>query len=99
MRRYGSAGQLGDEIGRFLDGRPVLAQPDTVGYRVRKFVGRHRLAVAVSAVFVASLAAFGGVSAWQARVLAEQRRVAQRERDASEQVAASPRPVRDTNRR
>ena len=65
----------------------MLAQPDTVGYRVRKFVGRHRLAVAVSAVFVASLAAFGGVSAWQARVLAEQRRVAQLERDASEQVA------------
>ncbi len=86
-RRYGSAGQLGEEIGRFLDGRPVLAQPDTVGYRVRKFVGRNRLAVAVSAVFVASLAAFGGVSAWQARVLAEQRRVAQLERDASEQVA------------
>ena len=87
VRRYGSAGQLGEEIGRFLDGRPVLAQPDTVGYRVRKFVGRHRLAVAVSAVFVASLAAFGGVSAWQARVLAEQRRVAQLERDSSEQVA------------
>ncbi len=86
-RRYGSAGQLGEEIGRFLDGRPVLAQPDTVGYRVRKFVGRHRLAVAVSVVFVASLAVFGVVSAWQARVLAEQRRVAQRERDASEQVA------------
>ena len=86
-RRYGSAGQLGEEIGRFLEGRPVLAQPDTVGYRVRKFVGRNRLAVAISAVFVASLAAFGGVSAWQARVLAEQRRVAQLERDASEQVA------------
>ena len=86
-RRYVSAGQLGEEIGRFLDGRPVLAQPDTVGYRIRKFVGRNRLAVIGSAVFVASLAVFGGVSAWQARVLAEQRRVAQEERDASEQVA------------
>jgi eukaryotic-like serine/threonine-protein kinase len=87
VRRYGSAGQLGEEIGRFLEGRPVLAQPDTVGYRLRKFVGRNRLAVAVSAVFVASLAVFGGVSAWQARVLADQRRVAQLERDTSEQVA------------
>jgi hypothetical protein len=37
-------------------------------------------------VLVATLAAFGGVSAWQARVLAEQRRVAQLERDTSEQV-------------
>ena len=86
-RRYVSAGQLGEEIGRFLDGRPVLAQPDTVGYRIRKFAGRNRLAVIAAAMFVASLAVFGGVSAWQARVLAEQRRVAQEERDASEQVA------------
>ena len=86
-RRYASAGQLGEEIGRFLEGRPVLAQPDTVRYRARKFVGRNRLAVFTSAVFVASLAVFGGVSAWQARVLAEERRVAQLERDSSEQVA------------
>ena len=86
-RRYASAGQLGEEIGRFLDGRAVLAQPDTLGYRVRKFVGRNRLAVTASAVFVASLiTAFGAVSAWQARVLFEQRRVAQLERDTSEQV-------------
>ena len=85
-RRYGSAGQLGEELGRFLDGRPVLAQPDTFGYRLRKFVGRNRVAVAAASVFVTSLATFGSISAWQARVLAQQRRVAQRERDASEQV-------------
>ncbi len=85
-RRYGSAGQLGEEIGRFLDGRPILAQPDTFGYRLRKFVGRNRVAVSAASVFVTSLAAFGTFSAWQARALAEQRGVAQRERDASEQV-------------
>jgi serine/threonine-protein kinase len=86
-RRYVSAGQLGEEIGRFLEGRPVLAQPDTLRYRLRKFVGRNRLAVAISGVLVASLVAFGAFSAWQARVVAEQRRVAQQERDASEQVS------------
>jgi serine/threonine-protein kinase len=84
--RYVSAGQLGEEIGRFLEGRAVLAQPDTVGYRVRKFVGRNRLAVLAAAVLFASLAAFGAVSARQARVLAEQRRAAQLERDTSDQV-------------
>ena len=58
--------------------------------------GPNRLAVFMSAVFVASLAVFGGVSAWQARVLAEQRRVAQLERDSSEQVArVLLEPVRD----
>jgi serine/threonine-protein kinase len=85
-RRYVSAGQLGEELGRFLEGRAVLAQADTIPYRVRKFVGRNRLTVAIAAASVASLAAFGVVSAWQARVLAEQRRQAQLERDASEQV-------------
>jgi serine/threonine-protein kinase len=85
-RRYVSAGQLGEEIGRFLAGRAVLAQPDTLRYRVRRFVGRNRAAVIVSAVLVFSLAAFGVVSAWQARVLAEQRRAAQIDRDTSEQV-------------
>jgi serine/threonine-protein kinase len=84
--RYVSAGQLGEEIGRFLAGRAVLAQPDTLRYRVRRFVGRNRAAVVASAVLVLSLAAFGVVSAWQARVLAEQRRVAQLERDTAEQV-------------
>jgi serine/threonine protein kinase/tetratricopeptide (TPR) repeat protein len=85
-RRYASAGQLGEEVGRFLDGRAVLAQPDTLEYRVRTFVRRNRLAVATSAVFLASVITFGAVSAWQARVLFEQRRVAQLERDTSEQV-------------
>ena len=43
-RRYGSAGQLADDVQRLLDGRPVMAQPDTRGYRMRRFVGRHRVA-------------------------------------------------------
>ena len=85
-RRYVSAGQLGEEIGRFLEGRAVLAQPDTLGYRARKFVSRNRLAVLVAAGLFVSLAAFGVVSARQAQILAEQRRAAQVERDTSEQV-------------
>ena len=61
-RRYASAGQLGEEIERFLAGRAVLAQPDTVGYRARKFVGGHRLAVTAAAVFISCMAAFGVVA-------------------------------------
>ena len=47
---------------------------------------RNQLAVLGSGVLLASLAVFGSVSARQARVLAEERRAAQVERDASEQV-------------
>jgi serine/threonine-protein kinase len=85
-RRYASAGQLGEEVGRFLEGRAVLAQPDTLSYRARKFVRRNPVPVAMAAGLMLSLATFGGVSAWQARVLEGQRRVAQQERDTANQV-------------
>ncbi len=41
-RRYGSVESLADDLRRFLTGRPVSAQPDTIVYRTRKFVVRHR---------------------------------------------------------
>ena len=85
-RRYASAGQLGEEIDRFLEGRAVLAQPDTVAYRVRTFVRRNRLAVTAAAVLVSCITTFGVVAALQARALAEQSRIAGLERDKAEQV-------------
>jgi serine/threonine-protein kinase len=85
-RRYASAGQLGEDIDRFLDGRAVVAQPDTWRYRARTFVRRHRLGVTAAAVFVACIGAFGFVAALQARALAAQGRIAALERDKAEQV-------------
>ena len=41
-RRYASARELAEDIRRHLEGRPVLARPDTAGYRLGKFVRRHR---------------------------------------------------------
>lgn len=64
-RRYASAEQLAEDLLRFLDGRPVLAQPDSLGYRVRKFAARNR--AAVGAVTVVFLTLLGGlaVTLWQ----------------------------------
>ncbi|HYW44416.1 MAG TPA: protein kinase [Bryobacteraceae bacterium] len=50
QRRYASAEHLAEDVRRYLEGQPVLARGDTVVYRARKFVGRHRAAVAASAV-------------------------------------------------
>ncbi len=52
-RRYTSAGQLTEDVRRYLTGRPVLAERDRASYRIRKFVRRNRrLAVAVGMLFV-----------------------------------------------
>jgi serine/threonine-protein kinase len=84
--RYETVNAFGDDLECYLNGRPVLARPDGSWYRLSKFARRNALAVGAAAVVIVSLAAFGLVSAWQASVLAEQRRVAQTERDTAEQV-------------
>jgi eukaryotic-like serine/threonine-protein kinase len=61
-RRYGTVEQLADDLRRHLGGMPVRAVPDTVGYRVGKFVRRHRWGVAAAAAIVSLLLAFGAVS-------------------------------------
>lgn len=85
-RRYGSAGQLSDDIQRFLAGRPVAAERDTVAYRLRTFVRRHRAGVAAAAGFVVLLAGFGIVMALQAGALARERDVAEAERGKADEV-------------
>lgn len=49
-RRYGSPQALADDIARHLEGRPVTAHRDSLGYRLRKFVRRNRTVTAVTAV-------------------------------------------------
>jgi serine/threonine-protein kinase len=76
--RYPTVNALAEDIERHLDGRPVLARPDSPWYRATKFARRNRLSVgAGTAVFLALLAG-AGVAVWQARVaLSEKRRAEQ----------------------
>jgi hypothetical protein len=60
-RRYHSAAQLSEDLQRCLEQRPVLARPDSLLYRVDKYVRRNRLAVAALATVMLSLA--GGAAA------------------------------------
>jgi serine/threonine-protein kinase len=41
-RRYATADALADDLHRFLTTHPIQARPDTVGYRLGKFIHRHR---------------------------------------------------------
>lgn len=56
-RRYGSADRLAQDIRRYLDGLPVMARPDTLFYRSRKFLQRHAFGAGAAAVIVLVAAA------------------------------------------
>jgi tetratricopeptide (TPR) repeat protein len=84
--RYATVNALGDDLECYLNGRPVLARRDSSWYRLSKFVRRNALAVGATAIVIVGLAAFGLISARQASVLADERRIAQTERDTAEQV-------------
>lgn len=62
-RRYASASALAEDISRYFDGRPLAAGPDRIGYRVAKFVRRHRVGVGIAAL---ALVAIVGVASWLA---------------------------------
>jgi serine/threonine-protein kinase len=49
LRRYRSVEALLRDVDHYLNGEPLEARPDSVGYRVRKFVTRNRRALAVAA--------------------------------------------------
>ncbi|MBS0378343.1 MAG: tetratricopeptide repeat protein [Proteobacteria bacterium] len=59
-QRYASVEALIRDLGHYERGEPLAARPDGLGYRARKFFGRHRLAVSLgtlglTAVIVAAL--------------------------------------------
>lgn len=58
--RYATAAAMQDDLQRFLDGQPVVARRGAKAYRLRKFVQRHRVAVAAS--FAAALALVAALS-------------------------------------
>ncbi|MCK5652358.1 MAG: tetratricopeptide repeat protein, partial [Gemmatimonadetes bacterium] len=56
-RRYDTANGMALELERHLRHEPVLARAPTAGYRVGKFVKRHRMGVATTAAVAAALVA------------------------------------------
>jgi eukaryotic-like serine/threonine-protein kinase len=72
-RRYGTPSELADDVERYLENRPVLARPASVGYRLRKYVRRNRAGVVVAAGAVAVLVAFMVMQAVQLRRITRER--------------------------
>lgn len=88
-RRYRGAGNLADDLERYLAGRPVSARRDTIGYRTRKFLGRNKAAVAAGAIVLLTLVAGVIATMFQARIAQMERAKAERRFKEVREVANS----------
>ena len=78
-RRYPSVDQFAEDLRHYLDGMPVRARGDSLRYRAVKFMSRHRYAVTAASLGGLALVAGIVTTTWQARIAAEQTRIAQEE--------------------
>jgi non-specific serine/threonine protein kinase/serine/threonine-protein kinase len=67
-RRYASVEQFANDLDAFRRGFPVRARPDTIAYRLRRTIGRHRAAFTLASVLGVGLVAATVFSVWQARL-------------------------------
>ncbi len=90
-RRYQSAGDLGRDIGRYLQGAPIEAKRDRGWYVLRKTLRRYKPHVAVAAVFLVTLIVFAGVMTgmWRSAESARREAVAARESETAALAAES----------
>jgi eukaryotic-like serine/threonine-protein kinase len=72
-RRYGTPSELAADIGRFLHHDAVLARPAGRGYRLQKYIRRHRIGVAVAGGLVLMLGGFAVTQAEQVRRITRER--------------------------
>ena len=89
QRRYASAEQFSQDVGRHLANLPVIARPDTAAYRGAKFIRRHRTGVAATAAIVVLLVAGIVGTSWQARVARTERARAQQQFNDVRRLATS----------
>ncbi|MEO8673673.1 MAG: serine/threonine-protein kinase, partial [Tahibacter sp.] len=92
-RRYASAAELADDIGRYLNRLPVNAHPPSAWYRTRKFVRRHRGGVLTTALFLIAIFVMLGVALWQAKRAHEQAQRAASVRDFLLNVFSAAEPA------
>ncbi len=66
-QRYPSVEALALDLQRWLDGKPVHARPQSLSYRIRKYVRRHRWALSTAALVSLVVVGALGMVTWQAR--------------------------------
>ena len=75
--RYGSAGELADDLERFTRHEPVVAREPSFAYLVRRLAARHRGVMLVAAASLVAIVAALAVALWQRNVAVKQQARAQ----------------------
>jgi serine/threonine-protein kinase len=86
-RRYASVSALEEDLRRHQERLPIRARPDSLAYRVSRFVRRHRVGVLAAAAIVTLLFSFGVTASLQARAVARERDRARQEAAVAQQVS------------
>ncbi len=96
-RRYESAEQLAADIRRHLEGLPVLARSAGVGYRTSKFVGRHKVGVALAAAALVAIIGTAAVAVVQRAEAVREKTRAEEAQDQAEWASSFMMDVFDSN--
>jgi tetratricopeptide (TPR) repeat protein len=88
-RRYSSVGQFSEDIRRYLEGLPVIARKDTFTYRTSKFVGRHKVGLALTSSVALLLISATVVATWEAHRANQERILAERHFEQVRRLANS----------
>src|SRR5262249_23442787 len=92
-RRYETASALAPDAQRYLADEPVEARPPSAAYRLRKFVRRHPLELALAGALALLLVGGGAVAWWQSEQAG-----ARRETDLRRQLEDEKRSAADRAR-
>ena len=84
QHRYQSANALAEDVRNYLEGRALIAAPESRLYRIRKAVRRNRGLAFAAGTITASLVLGLGLATWQWRVAVGERDEAQRQRQRAE---------------
>ena len=88
QNRYQSATDVARDVRNYLEGRALVAAPESAMYRTRKFMRRHRVGVMSSIAVAVAIMAGLGVALWQWRQAVSAR-------DLAEQKAAEATAMKD----
>ncbi|MGH8220315.1 MAG: protein kinase domain-containing protein [Steroidobacteraceae bacterium] len=88
-QRYGTVEQLAEDIRRHLTHLPIAARAPTIRYRAARFVARHTLAVAATALVAAALVGGIVMTSREARIAEHQRALAEQRFDDVRRLAGT----------